>query len=521
MSIAQSFKNRQITQRKYSVKILSPIPESYYFPYFFENIAKTIPYENTEYSIILKNKQNLKQISNEESQRVKSEIDEISQLYKKFEMEIPPIIQKGLLDVSQIFDKKNEKSHATHLCKFMPFSNQSSLQNSEEAKAVLLRFFDVEAANNLNKTQIKKINEYDSEKVTSTTKLAKEGVYIPPALTFDIGTLMLQTFVEAYDDDADNNNDKPLISENTIFLDAEHFSPRTKQKGKKYKKAKSTKDYKSKKKKKYNKSKKNSNEENDQLSILDGSEIKNNENDVENSNPFHDISSLEIPNNNPINNDEAADDEEMQNDSNIFYESKKVQDGPENNEQEEDENKIQDGPVNNEQQENENKIQDGPENNEILEKDEHQKQEIQNQLIEIGNDQIAIENGENDQINNEDPHLNENNHEEEDLSDPFEIPYCDEALPDETYMNCSYTEKLIFELESLGFTLPSNRNILVANAFCVVNGIDPKEIDQKVERANKAKEFLHDFTIDHLPQIEEHNQRVAMGEFLNQSLSPA
>lgn len=490
MSIAQSFKNRQINQRKYSVKILSPIPECSYFPYFFDSIEDKIPYEYNEYSVIAKNKQNLKQITNEESQRVKSEINEISQLFKKFDMEIPPIIQKGLSDAAQIFDKKYEKSHIARLCRFTPFSNQSSLRTSEESKAVLLRFFDVEAANKLNSTRIKKIDEYDPETISPTTKLAKEGVYIPPALNFDLSTLMLQTFVEVYDDDQLNEKStiNNLPKERNLNNTQENMRENDKNK-----KVKIYKSSKSKKKKKGTKNKKSknvnpANEENDQP-IIDNSENTNNDNDDKIKSTEDGPEGFD-----PLkNDDDIADDEEIKtNDDDIAK-------------MENDEVEIQ-----NKEVENENK--DIPEDAEFINTENPNED---NQILSVENDHTNNEEGEN----NQDLPIKGNENNEEDLSDNFEIPFCEESVPNEEYMNCSYTEKLTFELESLGFTLPSNRNILVANAFCVVNGIDPKEIDHKVERANKAKEFLRDFTIDHLPQIEEHNQRVAMNEFLNQSLT--
>ena len=108
------------------------------------------------------------------------------------------------------------------------------------------------------------------------------------------------------------------------------------------------------------------------------------------------------------------------------------------------------------------------------------------------------------------------NSEDEDL-EQYDIPLCDAAPPDEKYMSLSYNEKLAIELKSLGFKLETNKNVLVSNAFCVVNDIDQEELSKKVEKTNKAKMFLHEFTLAHSDEIKEHNQNVAMRNFLRQS----
>ena len=81
----------------------------------------------------------------------------------------------------------------------------------------------------------------------------------------------------------------------------------------------------------------------------------------------------------------------------------------------------------------------------------------------------------------------------------------------------SFKEKIEFELESLGFDISSDQDLIMKNYYySAYNHADIKKVDHEIERANLAKNLLNDIIIEHSHKIEEHNRNLGLIEYFNQ-----
>ncbi|KAK8841128.1 hypothetical protein M9Y10_027328 [Tritrichomonas musculus] len=98
-----------------------------------------------------------------------------------------------------------------------------------------------------------------------------------------------------------------------------------------------------------------------------------------------------------------------------------------------------------------------------------------------------------------------------------DVPFIVKDSPDLFYMAMSFKEKIEFELESLGFDISSDQDLIMKNYYySAYNHADIKKVDHEIERANLAKNLLNDIIIEHSHKIEEHNRNLGLIEYFNQ-----
>lgn len=199
---------------EHTTKMISYLPESFYFPFFFDDLNEFYFFKMHSYFASIHNMQNLKKSYDEESQNVSNNIDEITQIYKEKGIPFSPLIQKQIENSLHAFEKTIPDS--TEDIQFTPFDSNAvrdggdnfTGDRTKSAKYILSHQFNISEAIKSNRVKFEKIAK-GGPILDHLSNYNIKGVYIPRLEGVDLTDVILQAFIrnESQNDKEESNNE--------------------------------------------------------------------------------------------------------------------------------------------------------------------------------------------------------------------------------------------------------------------------------------------------------------------------